>query len=252
MNMNDIIERLWADPDDASDELSAALAANPQLRAEQQAARAFNAKLKSGLQAVNADAALRQRLLQLPDLEANMVVADVSVAPPVMASNDSVWRRALPVAACLLIILGLVLYFRPDLNLELEKELFAHVYAEEFLFSNQANQIPLPEVNARMDEVVGAHLLTTADTKNLKVTFAKDCWIAKVKAMHMIIKGKTGPVTMIMMPSSVASSEFNIADERLRGVVTPTSGGTLVVIGNKQEPIEEYRKLMSTNLDWEY
>jgi hypothetical protein len=252
MNTNEIIERLWADPEDGSEELLTALAANPELRAEQQAARAFNASLKLGMHSVNADAALRQKLLQIPQQEANTVVADVSVAPPVMAaSNDSFWRRALPVAACLVVILGLVLYFRPDLNLELEKELFAHVYVEEFFFDNQ-NQIPLAEVNARMDEVVGGHLLTTSDTKNLKITLAKDCWIAKVKSMHMIVKGKTGPVTMIMIPSSVASSEFNIGDERLRGVVTPTAGGTLVVIGNKQEPIEEYRKLMSTNLDWEY
>ncbi len=252
MNTNEIIERLWADPEDVSDDLLAAIAANPELRAEQQAARAFNSRLKLGMHSVSADAALRSKLLQVPDQDANLVVADVSVTPALMAAgNDSMWRRALPVAACLFLILGLVLYFRPDLNLELENELLAHVYSEEFLFSNQ-NQIPLAEVNARMDEVVGAHLLTTADTKNLKVTFAKDCWIAKAKAMHMIVKGKAGPVTMIMFPSSIAASEFNIADERLRGVVTPTAGGTLVVIGNKQEPIEEYRKLMSTNLDWEY
>src|SRR5688500_6000088 len=152
MNTNEIIERLWADPEDVSDDLSAALAANPELRAEQQAARAFNTRLKLGMHSITADAALRSKLLQVPDQDANMVVADVSVAPPVMAaSNDSVWRRALPVAACLLIILGLVLYFRPDLNLELEKELFAHVYAEEFFLDNQ-NGVPLAEVNARMDE----------------------------------------------------------------------------------------------------
>jgi hypothetical protein len=252
MNTNDIIERLWADPEDASDDLLAALAAHPELRAEQLAAREFNARLTRGFHSVNADAALRLKLLHIPEQEANMVVADVSVAPPAMAAgNDSVWRRALPVAACLFLILGLVLYFRPDLNIELEKELFAHVYAEEFLLDGKT-QVPLAEVNARMDEVVGAHLMTTAETKNLDVTFAKDCWIAKVKAMHLILKGKAGPVTMIMLPSSVASSEFNIADERFRGIVTPTPGGTLVVIGNKQEPIEEYRKLMTTNLDWEY
>ena len=252
MNTNEIIERLWADPEDTSGELLAALAANPELLAEQQAARDFNARLKLGMHAVNADAALRLKLVQIPEQTANMVVADLSVAPPVLAAgNDSIWRRALPVAACLILILGLVLYYRPDLNLELEKEIFAHVYAEERFLDGEV-AIPLAEVNARMENLMGAHLLTTADTKNLDITFAKDCWI-KGKAMHLIVKGKTGAVTMIMIPSSVASSEFNIADERFSGIVTPTAGGgTLVVIGNRQEPIEEYRKLLSTNLDWEY
>lgn len=249
MNTNELIERLWADPEDVSEDLLAALAANQDLRAEQQAARDFNAALKASLHAVSADATLRLKLLQVPDQTANKV-ADAA-APAMAAGNDSIWRRALPVAACLILILGLVLYFRPDMNLELEKELFAHVYAEE-RFLNSENHLPLSEVNARMDDVLGAHLLTTADTKKLDITFAKDCWIAKGKAMHMIVKGKTGAVTMIMMPSSIAASEFKIADERLRGIVTPTAHGTLVVIGNKQEPIEEYRKLLSTNLDWEY
>ena len=252
MNTNEIIERLWADPEDASSDLLAALAANPQLLAEQQAARDFNARLKLGLQAVNADAALRLKLLQLPEHEDNLVVADLSVASSALtASNDSIWRRALPVAASLLLVLGLVLYYRPDLNLELENEIFAHVYSEEHFFDSKAD-ISLIEVNVRMEDVLGAHLLTTADTEHLGVRYADDCWIAKEKSMHLIVKGKTGAITLIMIPSSVASSEFNITDQRFRGIVTPTAGGTLVVIGNKEEPIEEYRKLLSANLDWEY
>jgi hypothetical protein len=257
MNTNEIIERLWANPEDTSDDLVAALAGNPQLVAEQKNARDFNTRLRQGMHSVNADAALRQKLLQLPEqaerAEENLVVADVSVAPAALvAGNDSIWRRILPVAACLILVVGLVIYFRPDLNVELENEIFAHVYAEE-RFLDGETAIPLNEVNARMENVLGAHLLTSADTKKLNVTFAKDCWIAKGKAMHLIVKGKTGAVTMIMIPGSVASSEFNISDERFRGVVSPTTGGgTLVVIGNKQEPIEEYRKLLSTNLDWEY
>lgn len=252
MNTNEIIERLWADPEDTSAQLATAVAASPELLAEQQAAREFNARLKLGMNAVNADAALRLKLLQIPEQETGDVVADMSTTPSVLAAgNDSVWRRALPVAACLILILGLVMYFQPDAKIELEKELFAHVYSEES-FYNSRSDIPLTEVNAEMESTVGAHLQTTADTKKLDVTFSQDCWIAKQKAMHLVLKGKTGPVNVIMIPSSVATSEFNIADERFRGIVTPTSRGTLVVIGNKQEPIEEYRKLMSTNLDWEY
>ncbi|MES2626807.1 MAG: DUF3379 family protein [Pseudomonadota bacterium] len=253
MNTNDIIERLWANPEDDSEDLAAAIAANPALLAEQRAARDFNAKLKLGMYSVNADAALRAKLLQIPSQEENLVVADLSVAPAVMtASNDSIWRRVLPVAACLILVFGLVLYYRPDLNIGLENEIFAHVYSEEQFLDSQMD-IPLLEVNAKMEEVTGAHLLTSADIKKLDIKFAGDCWISKGKAMHLIMKGKTGPVSIIVFPSSMAASEFKIADARFNGIVTPTvGGGTLVVIGNKQEPIEEYRKLMSTNLDWEY
>src|SRR5688500_8618724 len=114
MNTNEIIERLWADPEATSADLVAALASNPQLIAEQNAARDFNAALKLSMHSVTADAALRTKLLQIPAQEADVVDADLSIPSPVLAaSNDSIWRRALPLAACLILILGLVLYYRP-------------------------------------------------------------------------------------------------------------------------------------------
>src|SRR5688500_3964671 len=140
MNTNEIIERLWADPEDTSAELVAAVAGNPELFAEQKIARDFNMRLKQGMHSVNADAALRQKLLQLPEqagraegsAEESLAVADVSVAPAALvAGNDNIWRRILPVAACLILVFGLVFYYRPDLNVELENEIFAHIYAEE-------------------------------------------------------------------------------------------------------------------------
>jgi hypothetical protein len=252
MNTNEIIERLWADPEDNVADLVAALAANPELLAEQQAARNFNARLKLGMHSVHADAALHLKLLQIADQDDNLADADVSLVPPaITASNDSIWRRALPVAACLMLVLSLVLYYRPDLNVELEHEIFAHVYGEQRFLDNKAD-ISLSEVNTKMDDVLGTHLQNSAAIKNLAVRFADDCWIANAKALHLIVKGETGPVTLIMIPGSVAASEFKIADERFRGIVTPTSGGTLVILGNQQEPIEDYRRLMATNLDWEY
>ena len=89
-------------------------------------------------------------------------------------------------------------------------------------------------------------------TDGLEVTFAKDCYIAKQRAMHLVVKGKTGPVNVVMIPSQVVKSEMKISDKRFNGLVTPASGGTLVIIGNKQEPISAYRDQLASSLKWEY
>ncbi len=199
--------------------------------------------IRRELLSVSAPAELRQKLLQVSAL-------------PAQAANDSLFRRILPVAACLAVALGITLWTTNDqheaLEDALEKEIFAHMYLEGQLDNATASVIPLSAVNDRMEQVMGAHLEMSEAVSDLQVTFAKDCWVAQQVAFHLIMKGKTGAVTVMMIPSESKDAEFDISDERFNGLVTPTDGGYLVVVGNKQEPIAEYRNLLSRNLGWEY
>ena len=204
--------------------------------------------IRRELLSVSAPAELRQKLLQ-PEL----------LAPPArgwfgLSANDSVFRRLLPVAASLVIALGIA-FWSSDLGTSraaLADEIFAHLYLEGQLNNANAEEIPLATVNTRMEHWMGAHLDET-DMEDLKVTFAKDCWVAKQVAFHLIMKGKTGAVTVMLIPNAgSAEAEFNISDETYSGLVTPTDGGYLVVIGNKREPLKAYRNLLSGKLEWEY
>jgi hypothetical protein len=161
-----------------------------------------------------------------------------------------VFRRLLPVAASFVAAMGIALWTLNDSHAALAEEIFTHMYQEGQLDNAGATLIPLNTVNARMESWMGAHLdLADAD---MKVTFAKDCWVAKQMAFHMIMQGKNGAVTVMMIPGKDQHDEFNISDAQYSGLVTPTDGGYLVVVGNKQEPIAEYRNLLSSKLDWEY
>lgn len=197
--------------------------------------------IRRELLSVSAPAELRQKLLQPEQLKP---------APAFGAANDSVFRRLLPVAASLVAALGIAFWTINDSHAALEEEILTHIYQEGQLDNADAALIPLNTVNARMESWMGAHL-EVADA-DLKVTFAKDCWVAKQMAFHLIMQGKTGAVTVMMIPGEDQHAEFNISDEQYSGLVTPTDGGYLVVVGNKQEPIAEYRNLLSSKLEWEY
>jgi hypothetical protein len=206
--------------------------------------------IRRELLSVSAPAELRQKLLQ-PDLLAPRKATVASLFG--LSANDGIFRRALPVAACLVIALGVAFWTTDKRHAALEEEIFAHMYLEEGLLDRpQADLISLPTVNSRMEEVVGAHLEMSEAVEKLEVTFAKDCWVAKKIGFHLVMKGEKGAVTVMMIPSKDKDVEFNISDSRFDGLVTPTDGGYLVVVGNKQEPIAEHRNLLSGNLDWEY
>ena len=199
--------------------------------------------IRRELTSVSASPELRQKLLQPEQLKPR-------VRTWFGAANDSVFRRLLPVAASLVAALGIAFWTVNDSHAALEKEIFTHMYLEGQLDNANAAVIPLNTVNARMESWMGAHLdMNEAD---MKVTFAKDCWVAKQMAFHLIMQGETGAVTVMMIPGTDQHDEFNISDERYSGLVTPTDGGYLVVVGNKQEPIAEYRNLLSRRLEWEY
>jgi hypothetical protein len=215
----------------------------------------FEARLHAALNAVQSPVGLQQRLLQIPDLD----IPDRSTAGAGLAhgavtaeaANESQFlRRLLPAAAALLLAIGIGLFYEPDLNAALASEIFGHIYYEEPFYGN-GEVLPMAEVNARLQPLTGDSLQAVG-SEVLEVTFAKDCYIAKKRTMHLVMKGKTGPVNVMMIPDQVVDHEVEIADQRFSGLVTPASGGTLVVVGNKQEPISAYRDMVAAQLHWDY
>lgn len=200
----------------------------------------FDAHLHTLLHAVQTPDGLQERLLALPD----------QGPAAVAAANDPRWRRLLPAVAALLLAIGIGLYYQPDLNAALADEIFGHIHVEEAYYGD-GSALPLTEVNARLAAVSGEPL-DSADAAQLGVSFVKDCFIARQRTMHLVIKGSTGPVNVMMIPAQVVEDEVRIADGRFSGLVTPGSAGTLVVVGNKQEPLTHTRDIVARSLHWQY
>jgi hypothetical protein len=245
MNDREFTERLLANPQDSSAEFVAALQEAPGREALRADAHSFDLLLRRTLGQVTASAELRQTLLNPAQMEAAKSRREHA------AANDSVIRRMLPVAACLVVALGVAFYSRVSQNAALEAEIFDHVYREAMFLDNQ-QVIAMPDVNTKLDQVLNAQFATGKDAAKMQVTYADDCWVARQITFHMIMRGTNGAVSVMMIPNTPVDSEFSIGDERFDGMVTPTAAGNLVVIGEKQEAIAEYRNLVSDNLKWEY
>ncbi|MDY6983547.1 MAG: DUF3379 family protein [Pseudomonadota bacterium] len=213
----------------------------------------FDELIRGTLLSVSAPAELREKLLR----QASEAPAPQSRPwHAFISANDGIFRRMLPVAACLVVALGIAFWSTGDSQTALGDEIFTHMYLEGQLDNANADVLPLETVNARLKQWMGAHLDVKKGDKDLDVTFAKDCWVAKQAAFHIIMKGETGAVTVMMIPDREpidgVDREFNISDATFSGLVTPTERGYLVVIGNKREPLTAYRNLLTGRLEWEY
>lgn len=70
--------------------------------------------------------------------------------------------------------------------------------------------------------------------------------------MHLVITGETGPVSMMIVPTEVVDTEVPINDDRFSGFAMPVRGGTLVVMGNHQEPLRKYVNMIDDSINWKY
>jgi hypothetical protein len=239
-------ELLGMDPLSQDPTFLAAARATPERHAAWQAAREVETRLRAALNAVTPPEGLAERLLGLPEHAPRVLPFTRSA----VGAGD--WlRRLLPVAAVLLLALGINWYFQLDTTMALQKDIFGHIYGEEPFITSR--RVLLDELNMHLEASVGAHLIANAKTKNLEVTFVRDCRVAKRKGTHMVVKGKSGPVTVFMLNDALVSAATPIADERLSGKIVPSGGNhTLVVIGDGKEPIDEYLQVLDSSIEWEY
>ena len=245
MNEQQFLERAHANPHDDSPEFLAAATENAQRQQLLDDLKRFDGALKAGLASAQPPTSLRQALLDIP---AGSVHPDTSVA----AANDSFWRRNFRYVAGLVIALGIVgIYNQGEAN-PLEEMVFSHIYSE-MDFLEDDTPVSLDNVNFIMAALVGNEFQSSPDMQNLQINVTKDCYVDFInglQAVHIVMQGEVGPVTVMVIPNTPVASEFAIADGRFEGVISPTPGGNLVVVGEKSESIQQYSSLLAANINW--
>jgi len=245
MNEQQFLERAHANPHDDSAEFLAAVAQSPQRQQLLAELLKFDGALKAGLASVKPPASLCQALLDIPE---GSLHPDSGVA----AANDSFCRRNFRYAAGLVIALGIIgIYNQGEAN-PLEEMVFSHIYSE-MDFLEDDTPVSLDNVNFIMAALVGNEFQSSPDMQNLQINVTKDCYVDFInglQAVHIVMQGEVGPVTVMVIPNTPVASEFAIADGRFEGVISPTPGGNLVVVGEKSESIQQYSSLLAANINW--
>ncbi|VAW57841.1 hypothetical protein MNBD_GAMMA11-1378 [hydrothermal vent metagenome] len=83
-----------------------------------------------------------------------------------------------------------------------------------------------------------------------QVNYLGSCDIASKKGVHMVVQGDIGPITVFMLPGVSVDSQQLIKDERFHGMITPGSGGSVVVVGEKGESLRVLQDKLNQYLVW--
>ena len=86
-------------------------------------------------------------------------------------------------------------------------------------------------------------------SQRFDVRFAKPCTILPAyESAHLVLEGRQGAVSVIN--NSPVDVEFSIRDERFIGIVVPMEQGNMILVGEKNEYLNQFASMFSKNVEW--
>lgn len=259
--------RLLADPSLSDPELAAAVAADPaRQRAADEAAR-----LERGIRAaleveVPQDLAdrvlLRQAIAEHNDdvdrgagqFEQRLRSAMKVDAPDGLEARillrqglaerrrrQTFWRSGLALAASVVVAAWTFLALWPS-SQPLEASVIAHINHEINLLS-QDGQVPDFMVKA-VTQPSGVNVVGDLGT----VRHASVCQMRRYPGSHLVLAGTQGPVTVLIMPQERVSEPMTITDDRFAGRIVPTVNGSMAIVGEQGEALDEIETRLRSSL----
>jgi hypothetical protein len=234
--------RAFSNPSDDQEDFRAAADAHPARRRLLDELTALEKDLRQAFTAVDIPEGLHHRLHQ------HAMPAETSLITRLKK------RSAYLMAASLVITAGLglsVAQSRPNAqDLAFHDSLVEHLHHEAPRYAGPTT-IQWQQVETVM-QAAGAKLQPHADIVALHLTFANHCGfgVESGRGAHIVAQGEHGPISIIFVRNAPVSSDIKLRDQRFKGRIIPMAEGNMAVIGEKQESLEYYEKLLRENFEW--
>jgi len=95
---------------------------------------------------------------------------------------------------------------------------------EDNIQLSQLNNLLVP-YNLKLQQAIG------------RVAFAMPCRIRQYTGAHLVMKGEYGKVTVLIMPGEYVMARKMLQERELQGLLIPTDGGSIAIIGQAHEPL---------------
>lgn len=227
MNCEEYKEAIAADPSESFEGGAVHAAACEACKKFRDEMRAFDSRIAAAL-AIDVPPLNMQKLVE----ESGSEVVDFSGRRPGRPSLPG-W---LGIAAGVAVAGFLALRFlAPDLaHPSLAEQVIAHMEHEQE--SRRVTSVAVPE--QELHQVIDPEV-SSLDAGMGLVTYANSCVIDGKTVPHLVIQGKSGPVTLILMADETVDAAIPLAGEHVYGVIVPVGSGSVAIIGERSEQLEE-------------
>jgi hypothetical protein len=239
-------KRAFANPHDQDPAFLAAATSKPERSQLLQQLLALETRVSKAALSVSAHASLAARLKALEATAANDAVTTKTPST----------RRFFAVAASLVVAIGLILSpglitARPSAaDLKFHDDVIGHVYREIARYDTKRDDISVTQVNAVLEEA-GGHFRDDERIKQMHIKFANGCNIAPdSRGAHIVLDGEKGQVSVIVVHNSPVTTTFDVNDSRFAGKIIPLGKGNLIIVGEKDEPLDIYEAMIEDAFEW--
>jgi len=236
--MDDILFRhtAIATPCDKSKAFLDTVEESEQNKALVKEAKAFDAELEAMLK------------VPIPEHLADKILLEQSFAIENDKKSSNRWHIA--IAASIAFIIGISL---PSFStftqapLDMGTVAMEHVIHEYYMTSKIDEKATLPMINAKLASYGGE-----AKSELGEVTFVNFCDFKGIKALHMVMKGEMGPVTVFVVPGDAGFTEkAYFQDSNLKGMTEKMGQADIVIVGEKNEPLDKVQSKLKESIVWD-
>ena len=182
------------------------------------------------------------RMPVLPDLD----MADV-VSFPARRLHSRPLRFAMAATVLLAVVVGLRLV-GPGMGESagtLEEQVLAHVDHEPMALLPSST----PVSDRRLANAMPGNIATMNRDIGL-ITFAAFCTINGKDVPHLVMQGERGPITILLMPYEQVAEATPLDGVNIRGVILPVGDGSIAIIGDREESLENVQQNVLNSVVW--
>ncbi|MFT4862353.1 MAG: hypothetical protein ACI95C_001572 [Pseudohongiellaceae bacterium] len=263
MNQTDFRKRLYSNPLEPDAETLEQANLDPELGKILRETQQMEKNLHHVLSTLAVPSSLQAKLMAIPDTDiSDQGSADTLQRLAEKPAANANYFQYFAIAATLVLALGVSfsLTFTSDAGpstaeIAFGNEVLQHLYHEdvEIAAINSGGDLPtvgMPMIIQAMAPV-GAQLASASATMVASIKFAKPCVIIRAfDSAHLILQGPQGAISVIVINNTPVSVEYSINDDRFSGVVVPMEKGNMVLVGESNADLTEYKKLFAENVDW--
>ncbi len=92
--------------------------------------------------------------------------------------------------------------------------------------------------------------IATLDRDLGLITYVMSCKINGREVPHLVIQGKKGPVTILLMPEEMVDMPIRLEGKSIEGVILPVGDGSIAIIGERGERIDELKTRVTETVKW--
>jgi len=179
-------------------------------------------------------------LPELPDIESDNVVSLVRgrrFSPPT-------WL-AMAATVAVAAVLGVRLIGGGVEYESLADEVLAHLDGEPHALV----VTDVAVTDEQLHDVVPAEIAELDHSAGL-ITYARSCPINGHDVPHLVIQGQKGPITILLMPEEMIDAAVTLSGEHVKGVILPVGNGSIAIIGELTERLEDVQQEVLNSVTW--